>query len=253
MNMQNVAKLDISEGDVKTIHDKDGNLIWGKVSYDVKYKGDTAQNGTPTPSAPVAVQTVTGEQTISINSAAHTVDLGSIELCKIGIYQDYIYKSGGKWYVHKECGKAVFDGTESWTKVAMQYSDGYVTSISDIEPAPGSASSARPFMSSFFKATTANESWATQVGSSSMSRNSSKNVRFSKGEAKNSGDLDAWRAWVSSVSLTIYYPLADSIDTEIIGQTLITQLEAVARWMTRYGYNATVSGNLPIIIDRTAL
>lgn len=28
-----------------------------------------------------------------------------IELCKIGTYQDYIYKSDGKWYVHKEVGK----------------------------------------------------------------------------------------------------------------------------------------------------
>lgn len=26
---------------------------------------------------------------------------GKLELCKIGTYQDYIYKSGGNWYVHK--------------------------------------------------------------------------------------------------------------------------------------------------------
>jgi len=33
---------------------------------------------------------------------SYTVDLGQIELCKIGDYQDYIYKSGDDWYLHKE-------------------------------------------------------------------------------------------------------------------------------------------------------
>lgn len=36
------------------------------------------------------------------------------ELCKLGDYQDYIYKSGDDWYVHKEVDKYVFDGDESW-------------------------------------------------------------------------------------------------------------------------------------------
>ena len=35
----------------------------------------------------------------------YTIDLGATELCKIGTYQDKIYKSGGDWYVKKECGK----------------------------------------------------------------------------------------------------------------------------------------------------
>ena len=37
-----------------------------------------------------------------------------IELCKIGTYQDYFYKDSGKWYLHKEVGKVVLDGSESW-------------------------------------------------------------------------------------------------------------------------------------------
>lgn len=34
----------------------------------------------------------------------YTIDLGSIELCKIGNYQDYIYNNAGDWYIHKEVG-----------------------------------------------------------------------------------------------------------------------------------------------------
>lgn len=36
---------------------------------------------------------------------SHTIDLGSIELAKIGNYQDRIYKQDGKWYVEKQTGK----------------------------------------------------------------------------------------------------------------------------------------------------
>ncbi len=38
-----------------------------------------------------------------------------IELCKIGTYQDYIYKKDGKWWKHKEIEKIVLDGTETWS------------------------------------------------------------------------------------------------------------------------------------------
>lgn len=41
----------------------------------------------------------------SYQGQSYPISLGSIELCKIGDYQDYIYKSGGKWYVRKEVGK----------------------------------------------------------------------------------------------------------------------------------------------------
>lgn len=35
---------------------------------------------------------------------SYTIDLGAIELCKIGTYQDYIWKDGDDWKIHKEIG-----------------------------------------------------------------------------------------------------------------------------------------------------
>ena len=46
----------------------------------------------------------------------YSINLGSIELCKIGTYQDYIYKDNGKWYKHSEIGKVVLDGSENWSR-----------------------------------------------------------------------------------------------------------------------------------------
>jgi hypothetical protein len=55
----------------------------------------------PSPSYPQPIQTVTGLQTISINGTDYPLDLGTIELCKLGTYQDYIWKDGDDWKVHK--------------------------------------------------------------------------------------------------------------------------------------------------------
>ena len=237
MNMQNVARLDIPEGEVRTIHDKDGNLIWGKVGYGVKYKGDTVQDGTPTPSVPVAVQTVTGEQTISINGAAYTVNLGSIKLCKIGTYQDYIYKSGGKWYVHEAVGKADladYNYTVASTilrRTAAIPNMKYVSANTEV----GSAIAEKYIIHE-----------GRGMSSSALAGYMAVDVTMF---AVNVGTSD------TSVNPTglLYYALATPTDTEITNEALVAQLEAVEQWLTRYGYNATVTGNLPIIIDRTAL
>jgi hypothetical protein len=38
-----------------------------------------------------------------------------IELCKIGTYQDSIYKNGGKWYLYKKIQKTTFDSDTGWS------------------------------------------------------------------------------------------------------------------------------------------
>lgn len=42
-NVQNAKSLEITEGDVATIHDADGCQLWGKLNYTTKYQGDTEQ------------------------------------------------------------------------------------------------------------------------------------------------------------------------------------------------------------------
>ena len=78
--------------------------------------GDSQQDGTATPSNPITIESVTGEQTVSIvgdGTQEYTVDLGEIVLRKIGENRDYIYNSDGKWYKHTEIGKATI-ASPSW-------------------------------------------------------------------------------------------------------------------------------------------
>lgn len=69
-----------------------------KIDYELE--GNTSQNGTPTLTSPIAVQTVKGTQNIIVSDGETTkqyaINLGNVELCKIGTYQDFIKKSIGK-------------------------------------------------------------------------------------------------------------------------------------------------------------
>lgn len=394
MDLQNVSSLVIPEGDVRTIHDSDGRLLWGKSSYDIKYNGDSFQqtysgknlfnipNGTivnngltwvalnntlvgngkyinsttwtrmieftnfatplpigtytisigkpitkrvefairdsggnsvasanpkiaigntsvtftttavavdfriallnmtqnetledyvvaniqletgstptafepfvggvasPNPDYPQTVNVVTGAQTVTLNDGTvtenYTIDLGSTELCKIGNYQDYVYKSGNDWYVHKATGNVVLDGSndETWGvsnsgTPNFFYRYQYLTNAKI--PADG----------------VSNIALKTGINSSNTNQGfdyiASGELRIRYGTQKT---VSEWRSFLSSTPMTLYYPLATPTDTQITDATLVGQLDAIHQFLTRYGYSATVSGNLPLIIGKTNL
>lgn len=354
--MQNVSNLVIPEGEVRTVHDKDSRLLWGRVSYSVKYSGDTAQGGTPTPDSPVSVQTVTGEQTVTVTgknlwdpnnvldgvglnsdgttyagsirstldytivsasqsyvitgatvkqvcfydasktyvgrapsssltsftttagtkyirasfdntvsysdaqleqasaaapyesyqSQSYAISLGTTELCKIDDYQDYIYKNGNDWFVHKDCGKIVFDGSddETWSIVKSGtanffYAYNSIPNYLYTGLALGFICSAG-VGASVGSSTTANGVSITNVAE----------FRIRYGTEMT---LENWKSYLSSTPMSVYYRLTTPTDTKITDNTLISQLDAIHQFLTRYGYNATVSGDLPLIIDKTNL
>ena len=59
------------------------------------------QTGTPSPSSPQTIKVVKGEQVVVIDGKDYALSLGSIVLCKISTAQDYIYKDGANWKLHK--------------------------------------------------------------------------------------------------------------------------------------------------------
>jgi hypothetical protein len=176
--------------------------------------------------------------------ATYTVDLGSTEFCKIGTYQDYIYKSGADWYVHKETCKVVLDGSsdEDWSitnsgTVNYFYRYHYLSGMKT--PADGSLS---------------NILIRTGINSSNTNQGfdyvASGELRIRYGAQKTTTE---WKSFLSTTPMLLYYPLDNSTDIQITDATLISQLDAIHEWLTRYGYDATVSGNLPLIVNRTNL
>lgn len=147
-----------------------------------------------------------------------------IELCKIGDYQDSIYKSGGKWYVRKEVGKITLDGSLDESIV----SGGTATSgkvrfnitVSGVADIGGSEVAS---YSDNFVGITRNDTWNCVQGVAL-----GQNLIQIYCEATSGYNLDQFRTWLGSHNTTVYYALATPTDTEITNETLLAQLEALA-------------------------
>lgn len=209
---------------------------------DITIYGNTSQNGTPTPTSPIAVKTVTGVQTISITgdgSQDIVIDLGSLELCKIGSYQDYIYKDGDSWYLHKETTSVTLNGSETWY---IWNGNLYIESITDYN-----RTSNVPFCS-VYKGT------AMTAGTLTPTAANDKTIRFGNNANlvnrlfiidSNFANVADFKAWLSTNNLKVYYALAASADIAITDGSLITQLNALLSARAYDGSTSiTTSGDL---------
>lgn len=195
-------------------------------------KGNATQNGTPTPDAPVAVQTVSGEQTITIsdgtNTQEYTIYLGSIELAKIGTYQDRIYKSGDDWFVRKEIGKAVIDGSVG--AISMPSANRF--NIDDAIRDYNKTSNAVLAISDRYevlKQTADNASFNSVASSKNYAMNFGSgvayNIRFKNTDFTT---IVGFKAELADNPPTVYYALTTPTTTEITNTTLLAQLNFIA-------------------------
>lgn len=185
----------------------------------LELEGDTYQQTDPAPNPdyPQTVQTVTGEQTVTVgdgvNSESFTVDLGSIELCKIGDYQDYIYKNGDDWYVHKETNKVVLSGTESFGKSGSTEADIFSYNLQN-----GDTNGTTEVKSNYFQYANSN------ILPSIRKYNQYIYFVFS---SYGTTDVTGFKSWLSTHNTEAYYILATPTDTRITDANLIAQLNTL--------------------------
>lgn len=180
---------------------------------------------------------------IPYQSQTYPINLGTMELCKIDTYEDYIYKENNKWYKHSEIGKVVLDGseenlsynstanrlqmpfnlqTQDWGTLALTLCDHFT--MGDTEIVDGSFNITRTIL--FFK-----------------------NMNLTS--------LNDWKTWLGSNNTTVYYVLETSINTEITDTTLISQLNAIENAVS-YDTQTNISSeyvesNAQMIISASAL
>lgn len=161
-----------------------------------------------------------------------------IELCKIGNYQDKIYKSGDTWYLHKEIGKVVLTGgtneTYSFNSGTTQF---YMTRTNFENLTPARKSSTNGFSNYFVFSST--NSWILN------------NISFS-----GTGALQIWindssitstalfKNWLQTHNTQIFYVLNTPTETEITNEELINQLESI-KLIEGYNEVSITSGDLP--------
>ena len=177
------------------------------------------------------------------NGNTYPINLGTMELCKIGDYQDSIVKDNGKWYVNKQIGKIIFNGNENWTFRVMSGINRF--DLVGLNSKSGSAQS-NPILCNYFLSKYANEDnviyLSTNVGALAIMSN-------------NFTNLATFKTWLSNGNTMIYYALQTPTNTEITDTTLISQLETLngaKSYITQTNINQE-NNDLPFILDATAL
>lgn len=188
--------------------------------------------------------------------ATKTVDLGSIELAKIGTYQDYIYKSGDDWYIHKEIGKSVVTGSESetWTTADSQNTgDTFYAGCRNIDSDGPIETGKDNLISDYFRQIS-NIWGGDDVGSQIIPSQNWYKLRFRVLKTDLATvDLAGMKAWFAAHNTTVYYILATPTDTQITDATLIGELDGLEGTKLFIGENnvlVTANGsNLPATLS----
>lgn len=182
----------------------------------------------------------------------------SIELCKIGNYQDYIYKDSDKWYLHKEIGEYTYNGTETFTnpssietptpKHSFQGSLNFIRCLNN------------NYLSNYFiKDNTGSNRFVITFSGGAGSdctvfialENSITGITSSD---TNATKIQKLKDWLSTHNTEVYYILATSTDTEITYQPLIDQLNAIEQAQSKENQTniSQVNNDLPFIISASA-
>lgn len=208
----------------------------------------------PNPEFPQTVQTVSGTQTITITDGdsqtqTFSVRLGSLELCKIGTYQDYIYKSGDDWYVHKETGKLDLSGTTSWWLSGVQTDD--VTQVAVWVGAIAKIDDESAGYSNILGVETLTE-WGTRKPNFSVFSGNNYYVRVSSSLATTA---EQWQTYLSTHTMLVYYALATATDTQITDADLISDLDDLLgadTYSPSTAFEITATNNLPAWLSVSA-
>lgn len=172
-----------------------------------------------------------------------------IELCKIGTYQDYFYKDSGKWYLHKETSKVIFDGSENegW------YIDSTGTANWSYRKANSFTNPIRNtgYSNYYPIVNITNANTSQGLGVRDSTNNNEARIRWGTEDT-----IENFKTWLQTHNVIVYYALATPTNIEITYTSLINQLDAIR--LNALSYNGTTNilqtnNDLPFIIEASCL
>ena len=165
------------------------------------------------------------------------LDLGDIELCKLGTYQDYIWKDGEDWKVHKATSSTTLDQMVWSNETAGSgYGRRYrsITLVGQIYQIDSNNVIASMDCSHY---TVGNMTATWAGGGQTIALHTNKSIYIYDSRFKGEQTSTALDSWLSSAKPSLYYPLAAPTDTVITDQILIAQLEAIRTASLQSGAN----------------
>lgn len=174
---------------------------------------------------------------------------GQLELCKIGDYQDYIYKSGDDWYVHKETNTVTLDGTEQWNGGTSSGSPTFLYAYSSILDSSSYYTDPLAYSSHFLVTSTklVTGSVVTYPQMSVVTNSSDELYRLRLMIPLSiTPTANDFKTWLGNNNVSVLYHLAVSQEIQITDANLVAQLDALHS-ATTYGDDTVVITASPYV------
>ena len=180
------------------------------------------------------------------------VDVAPYHLCKIGDHQDYIYKSGDDWYVHKEIGEITLDGTTegTWTYLSDAGHERFVVTVADIALQTPYAADTPPIQyCAYFEGSNGYHTYTGDLDNIISGHNNNHQIVI---RATQFTSLEAFKTWLAANTPTVYYVLATPTNTQVTNGTSITNWNAMLGAKTTLGatnFTTTSDTGIPVILN----
>lgn len=225
---------------------------------------DTTQGENPSPDYPQEIHVVKGDNTISISNVddtieqSYTITLGDIELCKLGDYQDLIFKNTSdseyydsnlqenKWYKLGKIGKVILDGAQYWLRWGEQSTGN--TSIFGTTLIDDLIGKSYYAISNYF-INKRSSIWSTDEQAMTVVKQTyGLRIRINNTIAST---VEEFQDWLSTHNTIVYYVLKTPTKT-LLSDTLQTELDDMEENATTYNEETNitqVNDDRPFILD----
>ena len=164
-----------------------------------------------------------------------------IELCKISTYKDRIYKSNDKWYLEKNVGKVVLNGSENWIRykdnttntVAFRVDDTIYNTNVNNNILKCNYYTNYKWLDSILPSL--DEPYLSQAVIGDIVINTYRSLL----SGINNNDFKDYvkNLYDNGTPIVVYYPLQTPTTTEITDSTLVSQLNAIQDYLVAYKIN----------------
>ena len=146
-------------------------------------------------------------------------------------YEPYHYAN--KWYIEKQIGKVVLDGSESW-QVSGTNTSGYnrftSSMIYNLIDKPSTTGQVADILANYFIKKSADNTYQRQEG---ISVGTNGNLYIYEDSLKEY-TAEQFKTWLSTHNTIVYYVLETPTTEEITDSALINQLEAIQSDLIKY-------------------
>lgn len=172
-----------------------------------------------------------GENTDFVEFENNSLSASLPMLHKVGNYQDRIYAKDNRWYLEKNTATKILNGSENWIKTAE---------LENIFICQNIINATKNYDDAYFSHFNNIKRYPNTDKTGAIRGDNGTNVAFCMSNIPN---ITGFKSWLNQNNVTVLYPIAQPITTEVTDSTILAELNKLMGMRTYDGTtNISITG-----------